>query len=61
MVVIGDELIISIHALRKECDFTQNKDCDTIVYISIHALRKECDAAHCLVVRPCHNFYPRTP
>ena len=43
-LAVQDEKDISIHALRKECDwfffFVPNR----LVWISIHALRKECDS-----------------
>ena len=34
---------ISIHALRKECDFRPDYSTNADGDISIHALRKECD------------------
>ena len=36
--------MISIHALRKECDVAASDKTTVHMYISIHALRKECDA-----------------
>ena len=36
-------VVISIHALRKECDLFDDVPLENSFKISIHALRKECD------------------
>ena len=42
---------ISIHALRKECDFRPDYSTNADGDISIHALRKECDVEISQTVR----------
>ena len=57
---IYEDLNISIHALRKESDFSW-RGLPPTVDISIHALRKESDQDHATHQRRTSDFNPRSP